>query len=81
MGNFILKLLISQLIGRIMKNVDLDALIDFVVEAEKQYDNAFAKKGYVYRTIKELEPQDISTTAVNLAIEAGVYYAKRYVFS
>lgn len=77
MGSFFIKTLISLLVGRVLQYLSMDDIIDFVLEAESQYENSFAKKGYVYRVIKGMEPEEISQTAINLAIEAVVYYVKK----
>jgi len=77
MGSFIARLLIKSLIARILTKIDLDDLLFFVDEAEAQYDNPFAKRGHVHRAVKAAEPEGVSGTVVNLAIELGVYFYKK----
>lgn len=77
MGNFVARMLVKSLVGRILQSVNLEALLGFIKEAEDGYENSFAKRGHVHRAIKEIEPEDISGIAVNLAIELGVYFFKK----
>lgn len=77
MGSFILRMLIKALIGRILTTLDTDDLLFFVSEAEAEYDNPFAKRGHVHRAVKAAEPEGVSGTVVNLAIELGVYFYKK----
>ncbi len=77
MGHFIARMLVKSMVGRLLQKVDVGSLLNFVDEAEEQYDNQFAKRGHVYRAIKAVEPEDISNVVVNLAIELGVYFYKK----
>lgn len=69
---FFIKLLLNVALRLLLKHTRVKDVLDLVNEAEEEMNNPFARRGYVYRRLKEREKGEASTGELNLVLEAGV---------
>ena len=72
MKETIIKIVISIALHFLLQNTKVRDILAMVEDAELNKDNAFARRGQVYRQLKEREGDDVRVSDLNMALELGV---------
>lgn len=75
MKEFLLQVVLRVLLILLAEHTRFQDLLRWVRMAEDLHTNAMAKRGEVYRQIKEVEP-DLSQSAINSLLELAVVIYK-----
>jgi hypothetical protein len=68
----IVKMVLRVALYFLLQNNRVKDVLSLVDEAEKELSNPFARRGHVYRKLKETEGEKTPTGDLNLALELGV---------
>lgn len=72
MKTVLLRLTLQIALTLLLKNTSVSRLLATVEDAARTLENNFARKGHVYRSLKELEGDQVTESVLNLAVEMGV---------
>lgn len=72
----LLNMLFRVALNLLLKNTNVQRVLDMVKEAEETGDNNFTKRGYVYRQLKTIE-DTLPESIINVVVEMGVVLYKK----
>jgi hypothetical protein len=68
----IIKVVLRVALYFLLQNNRVKDVLDMVRQAEQDKDNPFARRGQVYRQLKETEGESARVSDLNMALEMGV---------
>ncbi len=72
MKTVVIKMVLKAALYFLLQNSRVRDVLAFVKEAEEELNNPFARRGHVYRRLKETEGESKPKNELNLAVELGV---------
>lgn len=73
---FFIRFAITFILSYLLNNTRIMDLLQLIQDAAREQTNDFARRGQVYRALKEREGEGAQTQVLNVAVELGLLLAQ-----